>query len=77
MFLKKWFGAAIQGHKMRSVDYASDLGVPRNFSMRMMNEQHAMITKVVKDLGKQDSDLRAMDVYEQYGVVLKVMYDNA
>ena len=72
--LNKLFGAVVKGHMMRAVDHAYGLGVPRDFSLPTISEV-TMISKVVKDIGKQVPEFREEDVYKQYGMALKLMYD--
>lgn len=72
--LKKIFGAAVKGHMMRAVDYAADEGVPRGFSIPLMKEV-TLVSQVVKLIGKNVPDIRMLDVYQQYGIALKALYE--
>ena len=72
--LKKWLGSAVKGHMSRTIDYAFTLGVPRDFSRPLLSEV-TMLSKIVKDMGRQIPRFREMDAFKQYGLALEVVYE--
>lgn len=58
----------------RAVDFAYTHGVPRHFSIEMIKRPD-IIKTARNTLAKRDPNIAALDVYEQYGRALIMMYE--
>lgn len=73
--VKGALSGSIKGTLSRAVDFAATQGVPRHFSMEMIQHNDS-INSARNIIVKLDPLMAELDVYEQYGRALIMIYEN-
>lgn len=64
---------AYRGHRFRSIDHATSLGVPYDKALILM-EHHDQLMACIKEIGEHEPNFRMKDAYIQNGEAIAIIY---